>query len=536
MTETQRAELLLRGGHVLTPDGEAQAVAIAGGRIVAVGDDLDGWIGPETEVLELEGKLVTPGLHDAHTHLLGGALTRDQLDLTRCWEDEHLAEAVAARIAERGPEAWVLGRGWDADKFPGGEWPSLASLDAVSPDTPVLLRRRDGHAAIANTKALQLAGIGPETPDPEGGELLRDDEGNLTGILLEDPALELVSVHVERPSAERQEALLAVAVRELSAYGITSVDDDPSFDDRLEPAARYTALYERGELPLRVRIWRKLGRDLDALRAEEQALTAPRERIDYGLLKGYLDGSLGSRTALMLEPYHDAGTYGVQVTPTEVLQERALAAHRAGYQVGLHAIGDHAARLALEIYEAIAEAEGPDAVRERRHRIEHAQFFAPSDVYRCGDLGAVASVQPIHLAEDMQIAARRLGSERAERGYPWRSLMAAGAPLALGTDYPVEELDPWQGIHCAVHRTSPRDPGADPLGIDERLTLREALVAYTHGAAFAAHLEHERGSIAPGQLADLAVFDPNPLRQHPAFMHETACVLTILGGEVVHRA
>ena len=531
-----KATLLLRGGQVLTADGYVQAVAIEGERVLAVGDDLDGLIGPETEVVELEGRLVTPGLHDAHTHLMGGALARDHLELTRCWEDAHLAEAVQARIAERGPEAWVLGRGWDADKFPGGEWPTKAALDAVSPHTPVLLRRRDGHAAIANSKALELAGITAETPDPEGGELLRDEHGQPTGILLEDPALELVSALAGRPDRARQEELVAEVAREAAALGITAVDDDPSFDDRLEPGALYAALHERGQLPLRVRIWRKLGRELDALRAEEQALAHLRGRVDYGLLKGYLDGSLGSRTALMIQAYRDSGTYGVQVTPTEVLQARALAAHQAGYQVGLHAIGDYAAQLALDIYEAIGEACGLEELRARRHRIEHAQFFHPDDLQRCAHLGAVASVQPIHLAEDMAVAPQRLGPERAARGYPWRSLLDAGAPLALGTDFPVEVLDPWQGIYCAVHRRSPRDPGAAPLGFDERLDLREALVAYTRGSAWAGHCERERGVLAAGKLADLAVWSPNPLRQHPTLMHEVACELTVLGGEVVHRA
>lgn len=540
---TAAAELVLRGGRVFTGDGLARAVAVGGGRVLAVGEEgaVADLIGPRTRVVDLAGRLALPGLHDAHTHLLGGALAEEQLDLTGARSSEDLAAAVAARIAEQGPGGWVLGRGWDSDRFPGRAWPERAVLDAVSPDTPVLLRRRDGHAAIANDRALALAELGPETPDPPGGRLLREG-GALSGILLEDPALELVTRCVPRPDrAARERALAQVAAR-AAALGVTSVQDDPSFDPGLEAGAVYAALWGRGELPLRVELWRRLGAGLDDLRAEEAALArtgAPPERVRYGLLKGFLDGSLGSRTALLHEPYADDPSAGVGVAVLEAddAAARTVGAHAAGYQVGLHAIGDRAATVALDAFAAAADHAGADSVRARRHRIEHAQLLRPADVARLRGLGAVASVQPIHLASDLPVVPERLGPDRgAEIGYPWRGLLDAGALVALGTDYPVEPLDPVPNLFTAVTRRSPREPTGPAFVPEQALTLTEALAAYTLGAARAAGRGDVLGRLAPGYLADLAVLDPDPFDLPPDEWLGIRNVLTVLDGEVVFDA
>lgn len=541
MSARWQADLVLRGGRVFTGAGWARALAVRAGRVLLAGgeEQVAPLVGRGTRVVELAGRLLTPGLHDAHTHLLGGALTEEQLDLSGVRSSEELAARVAARIADRGPEGWVLGRGWDADELPGGGWPARADLDRVSPRTPALLRRRDGHAALANSEALRRAGLGPGTPDPPGGRLLRLPTGELSGILLEDPALELVSrLLPPATSAEKEHAAERLCSRAAS-LGITSLEDDPSFDASLQAERVYGALWGRGRLPVRVRIWRKLGRPEDELRAEDEVLAGsgvPAGRVAFGLMKGYLDGSLGSRTALLEAPYADAPELGggVPVTEPDQLLAWALQAHRAGRQVGLHAIGDRAVRLALDVYEAIGAAEGAPSLRAARHRVEHAQMFRPEDVARLARLGVVASVQPIHLASDMRVAAPRLGAERCRTSYCWRALLRAGAALAFGTDYPVEPLDPWPGIATALTRRSPREPGLPAFEPDQALRLEEALAAATRGAAFAAHGEHRLGALVPGALADLAVFSPDPDgAADAAALAAVRCELTAVEGQVV---
>jgi predicted amidohydrolase YtcJ len=550
---TWHADLVVWGGRIYTAGTPrfAEALAVRGERIVAVGSraEVAPLVGPATRVVDLRGRLALPGFHDAHSHFLGGALTRDQLDLLEVTCDDDLARLVAARIAERGPEEWVLGRGWDADRFPGGAWPSRDALDRVSPSTPVLLRRRDGHAALANTCALTLAGLSADTPDPPGGRLLRDAAGQLSGILLEDPALDLVADRVPRPPLAAQKEAVARLVPEALALGITSIQDDPSFDDRLQPGELYAQLYAEGRLGLRVTIWRRLGRPLAELREEEAALRssgASAHHVRYGQLKGYLDGSLGSRTALLFDAYSDdpeAGA-GVPVTEPETIEARLAEAHAAGYQVGLHAIGDRAVALALDAFQSLAPGDDPallDALRAARHRIEHAQMFRPEDVPRAARLGAVASAQPIHLASDMRVAPARLGALRCETAYPWRAVLDAGARLAAGTDFPVEPLAPMPGVAAAVTRRSPRPADADLPAFhpEQGVSLDEVLRAYTHGSAWAAHQDHELGELAPGRLADLAVVSPDPFGltdPDAAQLAAVRCELTIVGGRVVFEA
>lgn len=538
------ADLVLAGGTVFTGDGVCRAVALRGGVVVAAGGDevARDWTGRATRVVSLEGRAALPGLHDAHTHLLGGALAMDALDLLGARSDDDLARAVAARVAARGPREWVLGRGWDADLFPGGRWPTRAALDAVAPATPVLLRRRDGHAALANGAALRLGGIDARTPDPPGGQLLRDARGEPTGILLEDPALELVSKRVPTPTLDAQTRALEGALARLAALGITSVQDDPSFDETLAPAAAYAALHARGLLTARVSLWRRLERPLEALEEDERALDAtgvPRALLAFGLLKGYLDGSLGSRTALLEAPYEDDcghANVGLPLLDPETAIARVRQAHRSGRQVGLHAIGDLAVARALDAYEAVAREAGPTSLRAARHRVEHAQVFRPGDVERLARLGVVASVQPIHLASDLRIAEERLGPARCAHAYPWRALADQGALVAFGTDFPVEPLDPWPNVACAVTRRSPREPDLPAFWPDQALTLHEALTAYTLGAARAAHREAWLGRLAPGYAADVVVLSRDPFAIPADELPGVEAVMTIVGGRVVHES
>lgn len=531
--------LVLVGGPVFTGDGVVQGVAVAGGLVVAAGSEASvrALAGPGTRVVDLRGRACLPGFHDAHTHLLGGALAEDALDLKDARSDEDLARAVATRLAEQTPGEWVLGRGWDADLFPGGRWPGRAALDRVAPDTPVLLRRRDGHAALANGEALRRAGVDARTPDPPGGRLLRDDRGEPAGILLEDPALELVSTKVPTPTFDAQLRAAARLAARCAALGITSVQDDPSFDEALDASGVYARLHQEGRLPLRVMLWRRLERDPAKLAADERRLRStgvPAERVAFGQLKGYVDGSLGSRTALLFQPYCDEPGVGagVPVLDPETLARRVVDAHRRGHQVGIHAIGDRAAAVALDALEAAAAATSVESVRARRHRLEHAQLVRPDDVARMRRLGAVASVQPIHLASDARIAGPRLGPERCGHAYPWRSLREATG-LCFGTDYPVEPLDPLPNLACAVTRASPRDADAPPFVPDEAVSALEALAAYGAGSAWSCHREAWLGRLARGQAADLVVLSGDPLGLPPREWPSLGVELTVVGGEAV---
>jgi predicted amidohydrolase YtcJ len=530
------AELVVRGGRIFTAVDHhpfAHALAAQGGRIVAVGDDVDHLIGPGTRVLELEGRLALPGFHDAHTHLLGAGLMQDELSLLGERSPRACAEKVRARAT--GDGEWIVGRGWDSDLFPGGAFPDRRELDAAAPGNPVLLVRRDGHAAWANARALELAGIRRGREDPPHGRIVRDDRGEPTGILLEEPAIALVRTRLPEPSLEKKVGAASRGLALAREHGITSIQDDASYDARLRPGEVYGALLERGRLTARVTLWQRLGRPIGELRDERARLPeqhgAP--RLSYGLLKGFLDGSLGSRTALLFSPYCDHEASGMPLIEATVLEELVREAHRGGFQVGLHAIGDRAAALALDAYAALRKSDAPSSVRAARHRIEHGQVFRASDIPRLGVLGVVASVQPVHLASDMKIALARLGEERCRASYPWRSLLESGAALAFGTDYPVESIDPMRGVYCAVARRSPDAPEGEPFHGEQRLTREEALSAYTAGSAFAAHQERILGRLAPGFEADVAVLSEDLF----AIPHERTphvrCDATVVQGEVV---
>jgi predicted amidohydrolase YtcJ len=536
-----QADLVIRGGRVFTALAHrpfCEALAIQDGRIVAVGTDAQvrDLTGPKTRVVDLRGRLALPGFHDAHTHLLGAGLLSDELSL----EDARSPQECAARAAERArarPGEWVLGRGWDADRFPGAAWPHRRFLDAVTGETPVFLIRRDGHAAWANGHALELAGIEPTSEDPPHGKILRDEDGQPSGVLLEEPAISLVRRAVPAPSLERRVRAAARGLELARVHGITQLQDDASWDDRLAPAEAYRALLERGELTARVTLWQRLGRPLDELRAERAALPPEHRapRLAFGLLKGFLDGSLGSRTALLEEPYSDApdAGCGLPLLEPEQLATLVAEAHAGGFQIGLHAIGDRAIGLALDAFESLRGEDEGARLRAARHRIEHAQVFRPADIRRFGVLGVVASVQPVHLSSDSKIALARLGEERCRSSYPWRSLLDAGSALAFGTDYPVEPIDPLRGIFCAVTRRSPDDPRGPDFYAAQRLTREEALTAYTAGAAFAAHQERILGRIAPGFQGDVAVLSQDLFALPPEAIPETRCDLTVVDGEVV---
>lgn len=536
---TQTADLVLKNAVVHTMDASrprAEAVAIRGSRILAVGsfEDLRDLVGPGTRVRDLRGHTVVPGFDDSHAHLLGIGFARLDVTLVGTSTYQQIVERVGEAVQQRAPGEWIRGRGWHEEKWttpaPGAVrgFPTHAALSAVSPDNPVVLGRADGHAVLANARAMALLGITRETPTPDGGEIIRDEGGNPTGIFV-DNATALLTPDA-RTGAETRRAL-RLAMEECLEKGITSLTDAGATVDVLD---LYRAQAERAELGIRVYA---MAAGLETLRA----LEAPEIGLGGGFLtirsvKAYADGALGSRGAALLEPYaDDPGNVGLLVTPAEVLLETAREALRRGFQMATHAIGDRANRIVLDVYEK-AMAERPD-VRDPRFRIEHAQILDEKDIPRFGRLGVLAAMQGIHCPSDRPWAPRRLGPARvAEGGYVWRKLLETGARVLNGTDAPVEDLSPIENFYATVTR---QDANGQPPGgfdPDQRLTRGEALRTMTLDAAYGSFEEDRKGSIEPGKVADLVVLSQDILSVPDAALLDTQVLATIVDGQVVYES
>ena len=536
------ADFVMRGGVVVTAvEGAepASAIAVAGDRILEVGSDEDvsAHIGPDTRVMELDGRLVTPGMNDAHLHFASGGLSLLRVDLNGTTSLSQIEERVRAAAEGQPAGTWIQGRGWDhtrlpADELGPGGWPTRAALDRAAPDHPVYLGRVDGHTGWANTRAMEESGITSDTPDPEGGEIVRDDVGRPTGIFKEN-AEELIAGAIP----ETDEALLRrgieAAIDHAAAAGVTSATTSASHRE----IALYRELADAGRLTTRLYAWLPLTRaNIDTLRVRGVTAGTGDAWLRTGILKGYSDGTLGSRTAWMLEPFSDdTSTSGIPTTPAERMDSLILAAHEADLQLAIHAIGDGATRSVLDGIEKAKEALGPKSLR---HRIEHAQVIDAADIPRFAELGVIASMQPTHATSDMRWAEERIGRERAvEGGYVWRSLLDSGARLAFGTDFPVEPIAPVEGLYSAVTRQSREEPG-DPEGgwlPEQRLSMEEAIRLYTAGSAYAEFLEEEKGTLAAGMLADLVVWDRDLTSIPPEEILAAAPDLTMVGGRVVYE-
>ncbi len=523
---------ILLNGDIRTLDGacpRATALAVAGERIVAVGTDAEiaALAGPQTARDDLGGRLVLPGLTDAHIHWEGVARSLQQVDLH---EVPSKAEAVR-RVAERARRTprgeWIVGRGWAQDVWDERAFPTAADLDAVTPHHPVYLAAKSGHAAWVNSRALQIAHITADTPDPLGGQIVRDARGQPTGVLLEDAAMLLVWQHVPTPTPERLADWMRAAQEQAWRAGLTGLHD---FDDPSCLAA-LQILRERGELGLRV------VKHTNAPWAEH--VHALGLRFGFGDLwlrlggvKIFADGALGPRTAAMIAPYAgEPQNFGIVVTDKEDMHAIVSRASEAGLPAAIHAIGDRAVHDVLDVYEAVRAEEAARGVplSACRHRIEHVQLVHPDDVGRLAALGVVASMQPIHATSDWEMAERYWG-ERSRWAYNWRAQLQAGAVLAFGSDAPVEPFDPLQGLYAAVTRR--RADGSPPEGwrTEACLTLDEAIRAYTQGAAYAAGLERDLGTLAAGYLADLIVLDRDIYAQPPENILEAHVLGTMVGG------
>jgi predicted amidohydrolase YtcJ len=506
----------------------ASALAITGDRIMAVGDDsLRALASAATKVIDLGGRTVTPGLIDAHLHFLAYGLSLREIDLMNVPSREAALERIAARAAVTPAGQWLSGRGWDQVLWSDPVFPKAAQLDAVTPNHPAFLRRKCGHAGWANSLALKLAGITRDTPDPDGGAIERDPvTGEPTGILLER-AMELVfRLQAISTDAEAVDAV-RVAMQRAHSLGITGIHNMEA-----APALRaFQELRRRGEWKLRV-LQQIPEVDMDA--AIELGIQSGYgdEWIRFGAVKIFADGSLGARSALMVEPYEgEPHNRGIAVSTAEHLQRQVMKAAQAGLAVHIHAIGDQANRNVLDAIEATRRG---GVGLHLRHRIEHAQVLHPADLPRFAALQVIPSMQPIHCTQDIVLADRHWGA-RSRLAYAWSSLLSSGAMLAFGSDAPVETPDVLQGIYAAVtRRRADGYPGPEGWWPEESVSVQEALYAYTLGAAFAGGEEAIKGSLTPGKLADLTVLDRDIFTVAPAELLETRVTATMVGGEFVY--
>jgi predicted amidohydrolase YtcJ len=499
--------LVLTNGRIYTMDPArptATAIVIRDGRILAVGgDEMKSLLGGDGEWIDLNGRCVTPGLVDAHVHFQHFALSLRNVDLDGARSrEEALARVAAFAGKEGGGDGWLSGRGWSQDAWPDRAFPTAADLDAILPDRPVFLSHKSGHAAWVNSHALRLARIDEHTSDPPGGQIQRDAAGRPTGIFFED-AIDLVATHILRPTP----ADVADAMRRAQAYcwsvGLTGLHD---FDGR-DCFLALQMLRESGELGLRV------VKNVPVYRLEHALGVGLRsgfgdDWLRIGGVKIFADGALGSRTAAMIAPYEgEPDNLGIVVTDKEEMLEKARQASAGGLSVTVHAIGDRANHDVLDVYEFLRREERERKSPRLRHRIEHVQILHPSDLGRLASLDVIASMQPIHATSDMDMADRYWG-DRARYSYAWRTMWDSGALVVFGSDAPVERIDPLPGIHAAVtRRRADGYPGPDGWFPPERLTMDETIRAFTTAAALTAGRENVQGSISPGKLADLTIFE-----------------------------
>lgn len=536
-TQSFAPDIVIINANIHTMDNgrpRAEAVAIYANRIISVGtsDEIKRMAGQRTRVIDAGGRLVLPGFNDSHVHFLSGGFQLASVDLRDAATPQEFAERIR-RFAEKTPKGrWITGGDWDHERWPGAPLPTKELIDAFTPDTPVFVNRLDGHMSLANSLALKLAGVTKETKDPPGGVIVHDAKtGEPTGVL-KDAAMSFVYRVIPDPSFEENLAAARAATNHAASLGVTSVQDMSAGTD----VGVYQTLMERGELKTRIYA-------VSPLPAWERvAATGVRahfgnDLLRIGGLKGFADGSLGSTTALFFEPYNDApNTSGIpnsQMIPESAMLERIRKADRAGLQVMIHAIGDKANDAILSMYEQVIKEDGE---RDRRFRIEHAQHLRRQDIARFAKDHVIASMQPYHAIDDGRWAEKRIGHERARTTYAFRSLLDAGVTLAFGSDWTVAPIDPLTGIYAAVTRRTL--DGKNPNGWipEQKITVEEAVRAYTFGSAYAEFAENVKGSITPGKLADIVILSRDIFTIDPVEIEKTKVLTTIMDGRVVYEA
>lgn len=517
----------------------AEAIAVKGDRILAVGKtfDLQQLKGPQTQVVDLGGHFAMPGFNDAHLHLDDAGQTKLSVDLTGVKSLDELRSKVAAKVAESRAGEWILGSGWDETLWPVKVTPTRWDLDEVAGGHPVFLGRIDGHIAVANTRALQLGSINLASRDPQGGHIDRNENGEPTGILRET-AQQSVEAVVPKPSHQQRRQGIELALADLAQHGITSCQDySPNWDS----FQVYEELEKEGKLTARISEWLPFDEPVEDLTKKRDSHPQSDLMLHTGMLKGFMDGSLGSHTAAMLEPYaDDPKNSGLPrydpVKLNDMTKERVL----AGFQIGFHAIGDKGVQMALDAFAEAEKAAKEAKVKaanggdDYRLRVEHAQVTTPAEITQFKQLKVIASMQANHLLTDMRWAQDRLGPKRAATSYAWLSFLNNKVGLAFGTDYPVEPVTPFRGLYAAVTRKS--ENGKQEYFPDQRLTIDQALTAYTQGAAFAEFAEKEKGKLSAGMLADFVVLDRDVTALSAEKILGTKVLRTVLGGKTVYEA
>jgi len=511
------------------PVHAATAIAVANGKILSLGTnaEIQKLKGPNTQVIDLGGHFVMPGFNDAHTHLASGGFEKLNVDLVGTKSLDEMKQRIAARAKTTGAGEWMVGGGWDHTLWAEKKTPNRQNIDTVTGDHPAIFNRVDGHIAVANSAALKAAGITAQSADPHGGKIDRDDKGEPTGILRET-AMNEVFEKIPPPTPEQRRRAAELALQDAAQWGITSAQDNSDWEDFLV----YEQLEKEGKLTLRIAEWLPFDAPLAELEKRRAHHASSDPMLHTTMLKGFMDGSLGSRTAAMLAPYNDdPKNAGIPRYEQKDLDQKAIERAKAGFQLGFHAIGDRGARMALE---AFALAEQQSSKRDFRFRIEHAQVVAPADYEKFKDLGVIASMQPNHLLTDMNWAEDRIGADRAKHSYAWKEFLDEGVVLAFGTDYPVEPITPFRGVYCAVTRKN--EAGTKEYFPEQKLTIEQAIAAYTTGSSYDQFAEKEKGTLQPGMLADFVVLDQDITKVTPPEILKTRVLRTVVGGKTVYQA
>ena len=531
------ADLIIHNAKVWTVDpahAEAEAVAVIVERIVAVGSnqEIDAWRGPKTQIVDGAGKRLVPGFNDSHVHFTDGGTQLDSVQLNDAASAQEFTRRVGAQVAKTQKGQWILGGDWDETKWNPPQLPTKELIDSATPQTPVAVGRYDGHMILANSIALKLAGITAQTKDPAGGVIVKDQQGNPTGAL-KDAAADLVYKVIPEMTHDQRRHAIERALEHAASLGVTSVQHmSADYAD----IAVYSELADRGKLTTRIYAAPLISNVDDLAKiGVRRAFGDPYLRI--GALKSFADGSLGSRTAFFFEPFDDQpgnrGLLAEGMHPISLMRDRMMKADAAGLQLCTHAIGDAGISAILDIYEEVQKAHGP---ADRRWRIEHAQHMAAKDFDRFAQLKVIASVQPYHAIDDGRWAEGRIGHDRASRTYAFRTFMDHGVRLAFGTDWDVAPLNPMLSLYAAVTRATL--DGKNPNGWfpEQKLTVKEAIEAYTMGSAYAEFQEKEKGSISPGKLADMVLLSDDPLTIDPVKIRDIKVLKTWVGGKLTYEA
>jgi predicted amidohydrolase YtcJ len=524
-------------GRIYTNDPEhpwAEALAVSEGRISCIGkmdhvltDCGGGQEGVET--VNLKGQFVMPGFNDAHVHLGGAGADELAVPLTGVPSAEEMQKRVAAAVAQHKEGEWITGGGWDHTLWPDKKFPNRQQLDAVAPKNPVILTHISGHVAVANSLALKSAEIDKNTPNPSGGEIEHDALGEPTGMLKEGSAMSLVKDRIPDPPVEQRRRGIELVLENVAKNGVTSVQDFSEWAD----FQVYQQLKLEGKLTVRITEWLPFNLPLDDLQNMRAQGGTKDPWLKTGALKAFLDGAMGSRTAAMFEPYSDdPSTRGILTSDPEKITAMAIQRDKAGFQLNFHAIGDRANRIALDVFEAVAKANGP---RDRRDRIEHAQVVEPMDFVRFAQLKVIASMQPSHQTTDMRWAEDRIGPERIKGAYAWATMLKNGVRLAFGTDYSVEPISPFRGLYACVTRERPDGGPKNGWEPQEKISLEDCIRAYTSGSAYAQFEEGKKGELKPGEYADFIILSNDLTKVPPAQFTKTRVLRTVVGGRIVYQ-